>query len=114
IEKKNNIKLLHNILSVKMVSVNDISEWEQGQHKATAPYIYGLEKRVSITGLQKTHALGFISSSGFLDIASWLNVSKKVLVEKGQYIEEALDYKKVELSNDKIILPNIVEAGKII
>ncbi len=114
IEKHYNVKLLHHILAAKMVYDKEISEWEQGQKKMTAPYIHALKKGISLRGLQKTPALGFISSSGYLDIAKWLEISRIGLTERDQYMEDDLVYTKLEFINDKIIINNTIEARKII
>jgi glycine oxidase len=114
IETSYNIKFLHDILSVKLLSYSELSEWEQGQRKITAPYIHAIEKGVSLKGFKKTPAMGYISSSGYLDIAGWLKVSQRRLIEKGLFFEEELLYNDLDISKERIVVNNLVEAGKII
>ncbi len=114
IEKHYGIKLMHHILSAKMVYDKELVEWEQGHEKKTAPYIHALIKGASVKGLKNVTALGFISSSGYLDIVKWLEISKKGLVEKGQFIEGELVYAKMKNFKDKIFINNTIEASKII
>ncbi|GAO28757.1 hypothetical protein JCM15548_1881 [Geofilum rubicundum JCM 15548] len=114
IEQSYNIKLLHDKLSVKLLSDSELSEWEQGQKKITAPYIHAIEKGMVVKGLKKTPALGYISSSGHLDIAGWLKVSQRDLAEKGRFFEQALLYEDLVISRDRIVVGKLLEARKII
>lgn len=114
IEKHYDVKLLHHVLSAKMLGDKEMSEWEQGQQKNTAPYIQAVKKGASIKGLKDTSALGFISSSGFLNIATWLEISRRGLAEQGRFIEEELAYGDVAFLNEAVLVKNSVEAQKII
>lgn len=114
IEKHFGTKLLHHVLSAKMLYDNEISEWEQGKEKNTGLYIQALKRDLAIQGLRKVPALGLIASSGYLDIGKWLEISKRDLVDKEKFIEEALVYEDLTVSKDKILINNLIEARKII
>jgi hypothetical protein len=114
IENHYGVKLLHPILSAKRLSDKEISEWERGQLTTTAAYIHAVEIGAVVVGLINAPAMGYISSSGYLDIARWLEVSKKDLAGKGQFIEDALIYKDMEIYKNKVIINNNIESRKII
>lgn len=114
IEKHYDVKLLHPMSSAKMLYDNEITEWEQGQKKNTGPYIQSLKKGLSLKGLQNASAMGFISSSGYLDITKWLEISRRDLLEKGRFIEEAMVFEDLKFIDGKIVLNNTIEARKVI
>jgi glycine oxidase len=107
-------RFLHYMPSVKIISPDEIPQWETAQKTALSPYIHKFEKHIDLPGIRKGFAGVYTSHSGFLDLKTMLEAMGRRLQENGLLVREHAGYEQIRISGKGIEVNGRYLAEKLV
>jgi glycine/D-amino acid oxidase-like deaminating enzyme len=114
LEKELEVKLLHEIPSAKLISIEEAPLWEMAIEGALKPYVRSIIPSGDIKGLKNGLAGVIACHSGFLEVSGLIYGMARWLSEKNLLIPEKLDYESIRLEPGKVVIDGFAEAQTIV
>ncbi len=114
LENELEVKLLHEIPSAKLISIEEAPHWEMAMEGALKPYVQAIIPSGEIKGLKNGLAGVIAGHSGFLEVSGLIYGMARWLGEKNLLIPEKLDYESIRLEPGKVVIEGFAEAQTIV
>ena len=114
LENELEVKLLHEIPSAKLISIEEAPLWEMAMEGALKPYVRSIIPSGEIKGLRSGMTGVITGHSGFLEVSGLIYGMARWLSEKNLLIPARLDYDSICLEPEKVIINNLVEAQTVV
>jgi glycine oxidase len=114
LENELEVKLLHEIPSAKLISIEEAPLWEMAMEGALKPYVQSIIPSGEIKGLRNGLAGVIAGHSGFLEVSGLIYGMARWLSEKNLLIPEKLDYENLRLKPGKVVIDGLAEAQTIV
>ena len=114
IEKLSGKKFLHMIPSLKLFNCDDLPKWQVAKESPAGEFIKELYSQVDITGVRPGFSGAVIEPSGWVDTKVLSAGMGEWFLKNDLLIQEKLDYKRIDLQKDGMVVNGKIKAGKII
>jgi len=107
-------KFFQLIPSLKLFHCDDFHKWQQAKNSPAGVFITKLFDYVSIAGLKQGFCGAVIDPSGWIDAKHLTDRMGEWFLKNDLLIPEKLDYKRIDIQKDGMVVNGKIKAGKII
>jgi glycine/D-amino acid oxidase-like deaminating enzyme len=108
------VKLLHVIPSAKLIPLAEVATWEEASKGDLAKILQLHIAGFQLNGIKPGGAVAIIGKSGYVDVAAMILGIKRILQNKNLFIADEVDYTRIQLRPDGVIINGEVEAKQLV
>ena len=114
LENLTGYKFLQLVPSLKLFHCDDLPKWQLAKESPAGEFIKELYKQVDISGVKPGFSGAVIEPSGWVDTKVLSAGMGEWFLKNDLLIQEKLDYKRIDLQKDGMVVNDKIKAGKII
>jgi glycine/D-amino acid oxidase-like deaminating enzyme len=108
------VKLLHTIPSAKLIPFTEVPAWKEALKGDLDKILQFHNTGFQLNGIKSGGAVAIIGESGYVDVAAMISGVKRILQNKNLFIADEVDYSRIQLRSDGVIVNGQIEAKQVV